>query len=325
MVLQAGQTYPVVIEFAAKPAQWLAFSAFGAGISRPLGPQGIADAVAAAKAADVAVVCVGRTADWDGEGQDLPHITLPGAQNALIAAVAAANPRTVVVLQTGGPVEMPWVRDVAAVLQVWYPGQEVGNAVADLLLGHAEPGGRLPQSFPVQWSDNPAHSHDPEVYPGLDGRVRYAEGVFVGYRHYQAHGIDPLFAFGHGLSYTRFALSDVQIAGAGTDVSVSVRVTNTGPRAGSEVVQLYVTPATAPVPRPKRELKAFAKLHLAAGESRAVTLTLGRRDFAWFDVAARQWVVTPGHYGLVLARNADGADWAGAWEVPAHSWAAADR
>ena len=132
VVLEAWQTCPVVIEFAAKAAKWLAFSALGAGIIRPLGAQGIADAVAAAKVADVSVVCVGRTADWDGEGQDLPHITLPGEQNALIAAVAAANPRTVVALQTGGPVEMPWAGDVAAILQAWYPGQEVGNPVANL-------------------------------------------------------------------------------------------------------------------------------------------------------------------------------------------------
>ena len=325
VVLQAGRTYPVVIEFAAKAAKWLAFSALGAGISRPLGAAGIADAVAAAKAADVAVVCVGRTADWDGEGQDLPHITLPGDQDALVAAVAAANPRTVVVLQTGGPVEMPWAGDVAAILQAWYPGQEAGNSVADVLLGHAEPGGRLPQSFPGQWSDNPAHSQDPEVYPGLDGKVRYREGVFVGYRHYQAHGIDPLFAFGHGLSYTSFALSDVRQGGSGTDATVTVRITNTGRRAGSEVVQLYVTPAAAPVPRPRRELKAFAKLHLAAGESREVTLTLGRRDFAWFDVAARQWVVSPGSHGLVLARRADGSDWSGSVDLAAQNWSAAER
>ena len=325
VVLEAGRSYPVVIEFAAKEASWLAFSALGAGISRPLGAQGIADAVAAAKAADVAVVCVGRTADWDGEGQDLPHITLPGDQNALIAAVAAANPRTVVVLQTGGPVEMPWASDVAAILQAWYPGQEVGNAVADVLLGHAEPGGRLPQSFPVKWSDNPAHSQDPEVYPGLDGKVRYREGVFVGYRHYQAHGIDPLFAFGHGLSYTSFAVSDVGLGGNGTDVTVTARITNTGTRAGSEVVQLYITPAQAPVPRPQRELKAFAKLHLAAGESREATLTLCRRDFAWFDVASRQWVVTAGQYRLVLARTADGTDWTGSVDLVAQSWPAAER
>ena len=321
--LKEGQTCQVVIEFATKPPKVLAFAGLAAGIGRPLGAAGIAEAVAAARNADVALVCVGRNADWDGEGADLPHITLPGDQNALIAAVAAVNPRTVVVLQTGGPVEMPWAGDVAAILQAWYPGQEAGNAVADVLLGHAEPGGRLPQTFPLRWQDNPTRSQDPEIYPGLDGRVRYGEGVFVGYRHYQAQGIDPLYAFGHGLSYTSFALSECALHGAGTATpSVSLRVTNTGSRAGSEVVQLYVTPTPAPVPRPLRELKAFAKLHLAAGESRTVTLALTRRDFAWFDVVARHWVVSAGRYGVTLARHAGGADWQASVNLAAAAWPA---
>lgn len=321
--LEAGQTCQVVIEFACKPPKVLAFAGLAAGISRSLGAVGIAEAVAAAKAADLALVCVGRNADWDGEGADLPDITLPGDQNALIAAVAAASPRTVVVLQTGGPVEMPWAGQVAAILQAWYPGQKAGNAVADVLLGHAEPGGRLPQTFPLQWQDNPTRSQDPENYPGLDGRVRYNEGVFVGYRHYQATGIDPMYAFGHGLSYTSFVVSDFALHGIGSDAPwVGLRVTYTGTRAGSEVVHLYVSPAPAPVSRPAREMKAFAKLHLAAGESRTVSLTLTRRDFAWFDVASRQWVVSAGRYGLTVARNAVGADWTGSVEMQAAQWPA---
>ena len=173
----------------------------------PLGDAEIAAAVDAARAADTALVFVGRNGEWDTEGSDLPDIALPGRQDELVAAVAAANPRTVVVLQTGGPVEMPWIDAVPAVLEAWYPGQEAGNAIADVLLGAAEPGGRLPQTFPRAWADNPTASRDPEVYPGRDGRVRYAEGVFIGYRHYDRAGIAPLFPFGHGLGYTTFELA----------------------------------------------------------------------------------------------------------------------
>ena len=136
---------------------------------------------------------------------------LPGRQDELIRRLPAANPRTVVVLQTGGPVEMPWLPKVAAVVQAWYPGQEAGNAIADVLLGRAEPGGRLPQTFPARWEDGPTFSQDPEVYPGLDGQVRYEEGFFIGYRHHDRVGTPPLFPFGYGLSYTTFALSDLAV------------------------------------------------------------------------------------------------------------------
>jgi beta-glucosidase len=233
---------------------------------------------------------------------------MPGRQNELISAVAKANPRTIVVLQTGGPVEMPWIDEVAAVLQAWYPGQEVGNAIADVLTGAAEPGGRLPQSFPVRWADNPTHSQDPEVYPGLDGRVRYEEGVFIGYRHYDRTGIAPLFPFGHGLSYTSFAISDLNVDDARFEsdgaVSVSVTVANTGKRAGSEVVQLYVSDDEAGEPRPKKELKAFAKIALAPGQSKRVELTLDARAFAYFRTKAQHWVIEPGGFTLTLARSA---------------------
>ncbi len=296
----AGQSYAIEIDFASKPAATLMFSALAVGLGLPSGDAEIAEAVAAAKAAEVAVVCVGRDASWDTEGADLPGIILPGRQVELVAAVAAANPRTVVVLQTGGPVEMPWAGKVAAVLQAWYPGQEAGNAIADVLLGKAEPGGRLPQSFPARWQDGATFTQDKEIYPGLDGKVRYEEGVFIGYRHHDRTGIPPQFPFGFGLSYSTFALSDLVVSGS----DVSVTVTNTGPRAGSEVVQLYLTPAAAPVPRPARELKAFAKVALQPGESRRVTLTLTDRDFAWFDVDRQSWVVTPGDYGVEVGTSA---------------------
>lgn len=210
----------------------------------------------------------------------------------------AANPRTVVVLQTGGPVELPWMADAPAILQAWYPGQECGNAIADVLFGDAEPSGRLPQTFPKRWEDNPTRSQDPEVYPGLNGHVRYEEGLFIGYRHYDRQGLEPMFAFGHGLGYTSFDLTDLQVVASGDGAKLSARVTNTGVRAGSTVVQVYVGDIESSVPRPARELKTFSKISLAAGETREISLDLPAGAFAFWDDAARCWRVEAGAFRI---------------------------
>ena len=291
--LTAGKAHQIVVEFCNKPADNLVFAGLRVGIGRPLGDEDIAHAARVAAKADRAVVFVGRSGEWDTEGSDLESIALPGRQDELVRAVLAANPNTVVVLQTGGPVEMPWINDARAVLQAWYPGQEAGNAIADVLLG-AEPGGRLAQTFPRIWSHNPTHSQDREIYPGLNGHVRYEEGTFIGYRHYDRMGIEPLFPFGHGLSYTSFDLTDV----TATSTGVTATVTNTGARAGSTVVQVYVGDVAASVPRPIKELKGFAKLHLAAGESCKVTIALDDRAFAFFDVTAAQWRIEAGAFEI---------------------------
>lgn len=295
VTLAAGQVAEVTVEFCNRPSDNLAFSAFRIGIGRPMGDAEIAAAAATAAAADRAVVFVGRSGEWDTEGWDLEDIRLPGRQDDLVAAVLKANPNTVVVLQTGGPVEMPWIERAPAVLQAWYPGQEAGNAIADVLLGRAEPSGRLAQSWPRRWADNPTHSQDAEVYPGLNGHVRYDEGLFIGYRHYDRHGIAPLFAFGHGLSAGQFALSGLAADGAG---KVRAVLRNTGVKAGTAVVQLYVSPPEGARERPDKELKAFAKHRLEPGEERALSFALTPRDFARWDVSARQWVVDGGRYNL---------------------------
>ncbi|MFO1142582.1 MAG: glycoside hydrolase family 3 C-terminal domain-containing protein [Amaricoccus sp.] len=302
--LVAGQPVEVGVEFATRPAKLMGFAAFRVGIGLPLGDAAIAEAVETARVAETALVFVGRNGEWDTEGSDLEDITLPGRQDELVAAVAAANPRTVVVLQTGGPVEMPWIDAVPAVLQAWYPGQEAGNAIADVLLGAADPGGRLPQTFPVRWADNPTASRDPEVYPGRDGRVRYAEGLFIGYRHYDRAGIAPLFPFGFGLSYTTFALDAFGARLEADGVSVTATVRNTGDRPGSTVLQIYAGAPGASVPRPAKELKAFAKLHLTAGEAKEVTLSLTARDFAYWDEAKHAWVVEPGRFDVLAGFSA---------------------
>jgi beta-glucosidase len=300
--LVAARPHAIAIEFATQPAQALGIAAYRVGIGRPSSGAEIAEAVRVAGEAEVALVFVGRNGEWDTEGSDLEGIALPGRQDELVAAVAAANPRTVVVLQTGGPVEMPWLDAVPAVLQAWYPGQECGNAIADVLTGALEPGGRLPQSFPVRWSDNPTASRDPEVYPGRDGRVRYAEGVFVGYRHYDRTGLRPLFPFGHGLGYARIELVDFA-AEAGDfaetgRLRLTARLRNVGDRAGSAVLQVYVASPAREVERPPKELKAFVKLELATGETREAAIDLVARDFAFYDEASRQWRIEAGAHAI---------------------------
>ncbi|MGV8833690.1 MAG: beta-glucosidase H [Devosia sp.] len=300
--LVAGRTHSVVIEFVTKDFATLGLAAFAAGIGLPLGDDAIAEAVQLAQEADTAIVFVGRNGEWDTEGSDLASIELPGRQAELVSAIAQANPKTIVVLQTGGPVEMDWIGSAAALIQAWYPGQEAGNAIADVLTGAVEPSGRLPQTFPVRWADNPAQSQDAEVYPGFEGKVRYEEGIFVGYRHYDRLGLTPLFPFGFGLSYTSFALSDLSIDDAGFEsdgaVTVAVTLSNTGPRDGAAVVQLYVSDDASSDPRPAKELKGFDKVWLKAGDSTQVTLRLDARAFALFRTQASHWLVEPGSFTL---------------------------
>ena len=299
-VLEAGRTHQIVVEFCNKPAENLVFAGMRLGIGRPLGDAEIAEAVRVAAAAERVVLCIGRTGEWDTEGWDLPNIILPGRQDELVAAVLQANPNTVVVLQTGGPVEMPWLGQAKAVLQAWYPGQEAGNAIADVLLGEVEPAGRLAQTFPRRWSDNPTQSQDREVYPGLNGHVRYDEGIFIGYRHYDRQGIEPLFPFGHGLGYTSFDLTGFAV----TEGGVKVTVRNTGAREGVTVVQVYVGDVDASVPRPIKELKGFAKVRLKPGEARVVEVALPQRAFAFFDVAAQLWRIEAGEFEISVGFSA---------------------
>ncbi|MEY4698070.1 MAG: hypothetical protein RIT14_2498 [Pseudomonadota bacterium] len=296
--LTAGRPHEIVMEFGTRPSDNLTFSAFRLGLGLPMGDAEIAEAAREAAEAETAIVCVGRSGEWDTEGSDLEAIRLPGRQDDLVAAVLAANPRTVVVLQTGGPVELPWMADVPAILQAWYPGQECGNTIADVLFGAAEPGGRLPQTFPRHWQDNPTRSQDPEVYPGLNGKVRYEEGLFIGYRHYDRTGTEPMFPFGHGLGYAAFQMFGLTVARRGEGAEVRLHLRNTGLRRGSTVVQVYLGDDEASVPRPRRELKAFAKVALDAGAETEVVLTLPPRAFCFFDVAAQCWRREAGQFTL---------------------------
>ena len=251
----------------------------------------IEEAAEAARKSDVAVVFV---ANKDTEGIDRPDLSLPGHQDALVQAVAAANPRTIVVLNTGSPVTMPWLDDVAGVLEMWYPGEEAGNAAASVLFGDTNPSGKLPITFPKRLADTPTST--PEQYPGVGGTAVYSEGLNVGYRHYDNRGVEPLFPFGYGLSYTRFRLDDLKVSvqPAGP-VTATVEVTNTGDRRGGEVVQVYVGGADGPAGPPRR-LEGFAKVALDPGERRKVTVDLGPRAFARWDSDRDDWVQPVGSY-----------------------------
>jgi beta-glucosidase len=248
------------------------------------------EAARAAREADAVVLFAHQEGT---EGSDRPSLSLPGVQDELIARVAAANPRTVVVLNTGAPVLMPWIEEVGAVLQVWYGGQEGGETTAALLLGEANPRGKLPVTFP---RTETAHATgNPARYPGIEGRAAYDEGVFVGYRWFDAEGIEPLFPFGHGLSYTTFEYADLEVRPTEEEYEVTFTLTNTGPRAGVEVPQLYLGgPGEPPVPMPPMALADFQAVELAPGQSRRVSLRIDSRALSYWSETDGAWVRIPG-------------------------------
>jgi beta-glucosidase len=263
------------------------------------------EAVAAAKAADTAVVVVG---DQMSEGTDKPCLGLNCGQpdsldrDALISAVAAAQPRTVVVLQSGGPTLTPWRGEVGALLEAWYPGQNGGTAIADVLFG-AEPGGRLPGTFPASEADEPT-AGDPEKYPGVGETVKYKEGVLIGYRWFDAKQLAVAYPFGFGLSYAKFRFSQLRLR-RGKNVVATMRVKNTGTRTGSAVPQLYVgmPPLEGNQPMPPWQLKGFRKVTLRAGKAKRVRFTLDRRAFSHWDSDADQWAVSPGCFRIGVGKN----------------------
>jgi beta-glucosidase len=264
---------------------------------QPPDPRLFAAAVRAARHARTAIVFAG---DVTSEGMDRPSLALPGDQDRLIEAVAAANPRTVVVLHTAGPVLMPWLPKVAGVLEAWYPGQQSGAAIAATVFGDADPSGRLPVTFPASNGQGPASK--PSEYPGIGNVVRYDEGIFVGYRYYDRFHQRPLFPFGFGLSYTRFTLTHPVLKRTGlTRARVSVTVRNVGARAGAEVVEIYVGDPSN-TGEPPHQLKAFAKVFLAAGRGRTVRLALPPSSFETYDASLRRWTVG-GRYKIYLGTS----------------------
>lgn len=227
---------------------------------------------------------------------------MPFGQDELIKAVIKANPKTIVVLMGGGPVDMnQWIDKTPAILQAWYPGMEGGNALAKIIFGLINPSGKLPMSFPKKLEDEPAHQLG--EYPGNGVTVNYTDDIFVGYRYYDTYKVNPQFAFGHGLSYTSFRYSDIRVSIAGKKAVVKFKVKNTGSVAGAETAQLYVKQEKLHLPRPEKELKGFEKIFLRAGEEQTVTIHLDKDAFQYFNDLKQQWVSDAGTFEFIVGSS----------------------
>ncbi|KAK3684727.1 glycosyl hydrolase family 3 N terminal domain-containing protein [Podospora appendiculata] len=327
----AGETYQIKVEFASAATSKLPgdTTTFGGGCLRVGGckviapSDEIAHAASLAAAADQVIICAGLNADWETEGHDRSSMGLPSPMDALIAAVAAANPNTVVVIQSGTPVAMPWAAAVPALVHAWYGGNETGNAIADVLFGDANPAGKLPLTFPLRVQDNPAFLNS----RAESGRTLYGEDVFIGYRYYEFAEREVLFPFGFGLSYTTFAMSALEVAIVEDKVvRVGVTVENTGPREGKEIVQVYVAPppttAEGGISRPRKELKGFAKVALDKGESKTVQVEMEVKYAAsYWDEVREQWCTEAGRYEVIVGNSSDDAGaLVGAFVVPETFW-----
>lgn len=261
------------------------------------------EALQAAREAEIAVVFAGLPDSFESEGYDRKHMHLPDCQNQLIAKICSVQPNTIVVLHNGSPVEMPWVKEARAILEMYLGGQGVGKAAASLLFGKANPSGKLAETFPVKLEDNPSYLN----FPGDGKQVEYREGIYIGYRYYDKKQMDVLFPFGHGLSYTNFVYSGLKLDKtelmANDTLTVSLKVSNTGDRAGKEVVQLYVSDQTGLLQRPEKELKGFAKVYLEPGETKEIKFILGKRSFAWYNTEIKDWYCQTGNYEILAGAS----------------------
>lgn len=258
-------------------------------------------AALAAKNADVAVVFAGLSEATEAESRDRADLNLPKEQEELIEAVVKANPKTIVVMTSGAPVLMDkWIKEIPAVLQTFYYGQEGGNAIADILFGKASPSGKLPTTFPRRWEDSPAFGR----YPGDGKTVNYSEGILVGYRWFEAKNIEPLFPFGHGLSYTNFKYSKLQlIKGEDANLTVRFEIENAGKTDAAEVAQVYVGDVQASLPRPPKELKGFQKVFLKAGEKKSVSVALNQNAFSFYDSEKQSWIAEKGDFKILVGSS----------------------
>ncbi len=261
----------------------------------------ITHAVEIARQCDIALIFVGVPAGYETEGWDRPDIKLTSRQNELIEAVAGANKNTAVIINCGTPVAMPWIDDVPGVIDILYPGMEGGNAIANILIGKKNPSGRLPVTFPKRLQDTSAYIN----YPGTK-EVQYGEEIFVGYRYYDKKEVDPLFPFGHGLSYTAFEYSNLQApknVKQGSPVNISIQIKNIGKREGKEVIQLYIHDKKSSLVRPKKELKGFKKVSLKPGESKIVRFVVNQRDLSYYDPYKAEWIAEPGEFEVMIGSS----------------------
>ena len=296
---EKGKTYSLEVEY-----KWEGrFPAVQIGMQPPDQFDLMEEAINLAKEADAVVLIAGTNSDWETEGNDRANLDLPSNQNELIETICKLNKNTVVVLNTGSPCEMPWINNANAILQCWFPGQEFGNSLADILIGKVNPSGKLPTTFPKKLSDTPAYS----TYPGKDLQMDYEEGLFIGYRWYDRESIEPLFPFGHGLSYTSFEYSNLRAIPPKGDSSVAafeVDITNTGDVAGKEVLQGYITVNKSQIERPQKELKKFEKISLESGETKKVKFELSEKDLSFWSTENNAWQVEPAEYLFSIGASA---------------------
>lgn len=301
LTLEKGQRCSFMAEFSSGEMSQYALMRFS--YLPPLGVKGdlLAEAVALAEGSDAVVVVVGLPDQYETEGHDRPDMNLPGEQDALVRAVLAANPNTIVAVNAGAPVALPWAEEADSIVLMYYPGQEGGHALADILVGDTNPSGKLTVSWPRQLKDNPAYIH----YPGWKD-VHYGEGLFVGYRYYDTKGIEPLFPFGHGLSYTQFAYTDLKLPAEvhpGEEFDLTLTVKNTGDDPGKEIVQVYLRDVDSTLIRPAKELKGFEKVALAPGESKTVLFTLNPRALSYYDPHQHIWVAEAGEFEVLIGSS----------------------
>jgi len=298
--LEAGRKYRLKVEYTFETQGGFPFLQL-AHLPPYVPEDGHARAVAAAASADLAIIFAGNPDGYETEGADRPSMRLPGRQDELIADVAAANPRTIVVIHAGAPIEMPWAQQVPAILWAYYPGQEGGHALADVLTGTASPSGKLPMSIPLRLEDDPTFIN----YPG-DQSILYGEGIFIGYRNYDYRKMEVRFPFGHGLSYTSFEYSALRCPECfhpGEKVEISFSLLNRGERQGAEVAQVYVRDVHASVQRPIRELKGFSRIILDPGEETIVTIQLDERAFSFYDQDKGCWTMEPGYFEIEVGSS----------------------
>jgi len=298
--LKKGQQYDIQVEFFENVGTCeahLGLDYYGQGDE-------IEQAIAAAESSDVAIVCVGLRETMEGESNDRDNLSLPEDQIKLIHSVTEANPNTIVILYNGTPMIMnEWIDEVPAIIEAFYPGQEGGNALADILFGDVNPSGKLPVSFIKKWEDSPVY----KTYPGPPESVKYSEGIFVGYRGLDKNNIEPLFPFGYGLSYTSFKFSELILSKRNIDkeddLIVEVTVKNTGKIDGDEIVQLYISDKKASVEREEKSLKGFKRVSLKAGESKTISIKIDRSDLAFYDVKSKSWIVEPGKFEVLIGNS----------------------
>ena len=299
VTFQKGESYFIEVEY-----KWEGrFPAVQIGMQVPDQHDLMEEAISLAKQSDAVILIVGTNSDWETEGNDRASLELPSNQDELIKNICEVNKNTVVVMNTGSPCEMPWHNEANAILQSWFPGQEFGNSLSDIIFGEVNPSGKLPTTFPKTISDTPAFA----TYPGEDLQMDYEEGLFIGYRWYDRENIEPLFPFGHGLSYTSFEYSNLRAIppkGTSSVAAFEIDITNSGIMAGKEIVQGYVSVSNSNIERADKELKKFEKVSLEPGETKKLIFELSERDLSFWSTESNTWQVEPAEYVFEVGASA---------------------